>query len=161
VEKQPAKKYLSKAEALIKLQRYCAYQERCHREVRSKLLELGIYGRALEEIMADLIQENFLNEERFARSFARGKFRMKQWGRNRIVRELKTRGISDYCIRKAMEEIDEADYLKTLVEVLERRAAHIGETNDFARKSKLAQYATSRGFEAELVWQALTVDGGR
>lgn len=161
MEKQPSKKYLSKAEALVKLQRYCAYQERCHREVRSKLLELGIYGQTLEEIMADLIQENFLNEERFARSFARGKFRMKQWGRNRIVRELKMRDISAYCIRKAMEEIREDDYLKTLSEVLERRATHISETNDFARKSKLAQYAMSRGFEVELVWQALTVDDGR
>lgn len=161
MEKQASKKYLSKADALVKLQRYCAYQDRCHREVRSKLLELGIYGSTLEEIMADLIQENFLNEERFARSFARGKFRMKQWGRNRIVRELKMRDISDYCIRKAMEEIEEADYLKTLAAVLESRAAHISETNDFAKKSKLAQYAMSRGFEAELVWQILTDDGGR
>ena len=159
MEKQPIKKYTSKADAIVKLQRYCAYQDRCHQEVRSKLIELGIYGQDLEDIIASLIEENFLNEERFARSFARGKFRMKQWGRNRIRQELKMRNISDYCLRKAMEEISEADYLKTLGEVLERRALQIGESNDFEQKGKLAQYAMSRGFEAELVWQVLSVDG--
>ena len=115
------KKYTSKAEALSKLQGYCAYQDRCHQEVRSKLLDLGIYGNDLEEIMADLIQENFLNEERYARSFARGKFRIKKWGRNRIRRELKMRDISDYCLRKAMAEIEEEEYLKTLRKVLEKK----------------------------------------
>ena len=155
MEKQPAKKYTSKADALVKLQRYCAYQDRCHQEVRSKLIELGCYGQDLEEVMASLIEEKFLDEERFARSFARGKFRMKQWGRNRILQELKMRHISDYCIRKAMEEISEADYLKTLREVLEKRASQIAESNDFERKGKLAQYAMSRGFEGEIVWGML------
>jgi regulatory protein len=115
----------------------------------------------LEEVMASLIEEKFLDEERFARSFARGKFRMKQWGRNRIRQELKMRDISDYCIRKAMEEISEQDYLKTLKEVLEKRAGQIAEADDFARKGKLAQYAMSRGFEGEMVWQVLSVDDGR
>ncbi len=155
MEKKPAKKYTSKADALVKLQRYCAYQDRCHSEVRSKLIELGCYGQDLEEVMASLIEEKFLDEERFARSFARGKFRMKQWGRTRILQELKLRKISDYCLRKAMEEIKEADYLETLKAVLEKRAGHIAEADDFARKGKLAQYAMSRGFEAELVWNLL------
>lgn len=155
MEKETAKKYLSKADALTKLQRYCAYQERCHREVRSKLLELGIYGDDLEEIIVNLIEENFLNEERYARSFARGKFRMKQWGRNRIRKELKIREISDYCIRKAMEEIDEVQYLDTLHSILEKKAAHFTDEDDFVKKSKLAQHALSRGFEAELVWEIL------
>ncbi len=150
-----AKKYLSKTDALAKLQSYCAYQERNHREVRSKLLDLGIYGDDLEDIIANLIEENFLNEERYARSFARGKFRMKQWGRNRIRQELKMRDISDYCIRKAMTEIDEVEYLKTLVDVLEKRAGKINEENDFAKRNKLAQYAVQRGFEMELVWDVL------
>lgn len=161
MEKKPAKKYLSKADALVKLQRYCAYQDRCHQEVRSKLIELGCYGQDLEEVMASLIEEKFLDEERFARSFARGKFRMKQWGRIRIRQELKIRNISEYCLRKAMEEISETDYLKTLKAVLEKRASQIAEADDFARKGKLAQYAMSRGFEAEMVWEALSVDGGR
>lgn len=150
-----AKKYLSKTDALAKLQNYCAYQERNHREVRSKLLDLGIYGDDLEDIIASLIEDNFLNEERYARSFARGKFRMKQWGRNRIRRELKMRDISDYCIRKAMEELNETEYLKTLEEVLEKRSEKIKAENEFAMRSKLAQYAMQRGFEAELVWEAL------
>jgi regulatory protein len=161
VEKKPNKKYITRTEALAKLQRYCAYQDRCHAEVRTKLIELGCYGQDLEDVMASLIEEKFLDEERFARSFARGKFRMKQWGRNRILQELKQRQISDYCIRKAMEEINEQDYLKTLKEVLEKRAGQIAEVDDFARKGKLAQYAMSRGFEGEIVWQVLSVDDGR
>lgn len=160
MEKKPVKKYTSKADALVKLQRYCAYQDRCHQEVRSKLIELGCYGQDLEEVIANLIEEKFLDEERYARSFARGKFRMKQWGRSRIRQELKLRNISDYCIRKAMEEINEVDYLNTLREVLEKRAEQIAEADDFARKGKLAQYAMSRGFEAELVWQLLAEDAG-
>jgi regulatory protein len=149
------KKYLSKDDALIRMQHYCAYQERCHKEVRGKLLDLGIYGQDLEEIIADLIGDNFLNEERFACSFARGKFRIKKWGRNRILRELKMRDISSYCVRKAMKEIEEEEYLKTLRSVLKKRADRLKEKNDFARKSKLAQYAIGRGFEPELVWEAV------
>ncbi len=148
-------KWLSKDEALAKLQRYCAYQDRCHQEVRSKLIELGVYGDSLEEIMAELIEENFLNEERFARSFARGKFRIKQWGRARILRELKRRDISDYCIRRAMEEIEEQDYLDTLQEVLNRKAEKLAEEDTFKLKNKLARYAHSRGFELELAWELI------
>lgn len=138
-----------------KLQRYCAYQDRCHREVRSKLIELGIYGDALEEIMAELIREDFLNEERFARSFARGKFNLKQWGRLRIRRELKMRDVSDYCIRKAMEEIDETEYLRTIKGLLAKKANVMTETDAFKKNQKLVQYAMRRGFEPELIWATL------
>lgn len=153
---QENKKYVSREDALQKLQHYCAYQDRCHREVRSKLLTLGIYGEELEEIITELIQENFLNEERFACSFARGKFRLKQWGRNRILRELKMRQISDYCIRKAMEEIKDEDYYQTLQEVLTKKAKTLKDTDTFKRNQKLAQHAIQRGFEPELVWEMLT-----
>lgn len=149
------KKYVSKSEALAKLQRYCAYQDRCHQEVRSKLLDLGIYGNDLEEIIADLIEENFLNEERFARSFARGKFRIKKIGRNRIKRELKQRQVSAYCIRKAMTEIEEEDYHKTLCEVIVKKYRNLKEADDFVRKGKVAKYVISRGFEPKLVWECL------
>ena len=149
------KKYISKSEALTKLQRYCAYQDRCHQEVRSKLLDLGIYGDDLEEVISELIQENFLNEERFARSFARGKFRIKKFGRNRIKQELKMRAVSAYCIRKAMTEIEEDEYLKTLSEVIDKKFNSIREENDFTRKGKVAKYAISRGFESKLVWELL------
>lgn len=155
VENKPAKKYTSKADAEAKLKRYCAYQERCHQEVRSKLLELGVFGHTLEEVIATLIEENFLNEERFARSFARGKFRIKQWGRVRIRRELALRNISDYCLRKAMEEIEEAEYRKVLVGLFEKYEAAISWENAFDRKQKLARHAIQRGFEPELVWALL------
>lgn len=146
------KKWISKQDALKKLQRYCAYQDRCHKEVRSKLLDLGLYGADLEEVMTDLIRDNFLNEERFARSYARGKFRMKKWGRVRIKQELKQRKISDYCIRKAMEEIEESEYQETLKKILEKRLPMLKETKAYQQRKKLADYAVRRGYEIGLAW---------
>lgn len=151
--KKPERKYTSRDEALTKLQRYCAYQDRCHQEVRTKLLDLGVYGDVLEEIIAELIAENFLNEERFARSFARGKFRIKKWGRNRITQELKKKNISAYCIKKAMEEIEEADYLEALHAILSKKSASIKESDPWEKRTKLAKYAISRGFESYLVFE--------
>lgn len=146
------KKYISKQEALQKLQRYCAYQDRCHQEVRTKLLEIGSYGDDLEEVIVELIQENFLNEERFARSYARGKFRIRRWGRNKIKQELKQRRISAYCIKKAMEELEEFDYNGTLQKVLDKKWKESKETNVFKKRSKIGTYLISRGFESHLVW---------
>ncbi|MBR9922392.1 MAG: RecX family transcriptional regulator [Bacteroidetes bacterium] len=144
--------YISKTDALKKLQRYCAYQDRCHQEVRRKLLDLGVYGDELEEVMAELVEEKFLNEERFARSYARGKFRMKKWGWIRIQKELKQREISVYCIRKAREEIEEDAYHRTLREVLEKRFRNkSGFRNDYERIQDLIKYGFSRGFETNLV----------
>lgn len=149
------KKYISKKEALQKLQRYCAYQERCHQEVRTKLLGLGIYGDELEEIIVELIQENFLNEERFAKSYARGKYRFKKWGRLKIQRELKQRHISAYCLRKAMEEIDEEEYLEILQKLLHRKYEQLGAENTFANKQKMAAHAMRKGFESDLIWTSI------
>ncbi len=154
------KKWISRDDALKKLQRYCAYQDRCHQEVRAKLLDLGVYGHDLEEIITELIAENFLNEERFARSFACGKFRMKQWGRLRILRELRQRQISDYCIRKAMEELDPDAYAATLEEVIRKKEAQLRESDAFKLRSKLGQYAISRGFEPEMVWKLISEEYG-
>ncbi|MCB9283209.1 MAG: RecX family transcriptional regulator [Lewinellaceae bacterium] len=149
-------KYLSYEEALIKAQRFCAYQDRCHQEVRFRLVQWGIYGEDLENILADLIQERFLDEERFARSFARGKFRMKQWGRQRIVRELKKRDISDYCIRMALTEIDEGDYLDTLRDILSRKKDRLDPgLTAFEQNQSLIKYALGRGFELEWIRQVL------
>ena len=100
-------------EATKKLEGYCAYQDRCHKEVISKLKEMHMIPQAIELIVGHLIQDNFLNEERFARSFARGKFKIKKWGKNRIVNELKHREISKYNISLALEEIESKEYLKT------------------------------------------------
>ena len=151
-----AKKIITeKDRALYKLQKYCAYQDRCHKEVRTKLIELKIYGDDLEEIIAELISENFLNEERFARSYARGKFRMKNWGKFKIKMELKKRNISAYCIKKAMEEIDEEGYIEGLYKVIEKKMRTEKETNEFKLKGRLAKYAIGKGFEPALVWQVV------
>ncbi len=148
-------KYISKEEGLAKLQKYCTYQDRCHQEVRTKLINLGIYGDNLEEIISELIFDNFLNEERFARSFARGKFRMRRWGRNRIVNELKFRKITDYCVRKAMTEIGDEEYIQILYEVIQKKKKHLIEKDPFKANNKIARYAISRGFESEFVWQII------
>lgn len=153
LENKKPKKYISKDEALSKLERYCAYQDRCHQEVRSKLLDLGIYGDDLEEIISDLISDNFLNEERYARSYARGKFRIKKWGKNRILRELKMRKISAYCLRKAMEEIEEVEYEQTLRAVIEKKNRTLRETDAYKRRYKLVQFAIQKGFESSLAWE--------
>ena len=141
-------------DVLNKLRRFCAYQERCHEEVRTKLLSLKIYGEDLEEVMQALIEEDFLNEERFARTYAGGKFRMKKWGRQKITRELQLRKISAYCIRKAMEEIPEDDYNKTLIQQLD--AAMQKYTGDpFVVRSKAAGYLIAKGYEHEAVWELI------
>ena len=109
---------MTKSEALQKLKKYCAYQERSHSEVRTKLLSLGVYGDTLEEVILELVQEDYLNEERFARAYARGKHRIKKWGRNKITQGLKMKRVSDYCIKQAMTEIDQELYVLALQEVL-------------------------------------------
>lgn len=149
------KPFPGKELALQKLQRYCAFQERCHQEVRQKLYELSVYGDLLEEIIAELIADNFLNEERFARTYARGKFRTRSWGRVRIQQELKQRKVSDYCIRKGMEEIDEEEYLKTLQKVIAKKQAELTGEEQFTARQKTAQYAMRKGFESELIWAIL------
>ncbi len=152
--KRKSKKYYSAQDALLALQRYCAYQDRCHQEVRSKLLSMGIYGDDLEQIIVRLIEDKFLDEERFARSYARGKFRMKKWGRLRIVQELKKRQISEYCIRKALEEIDPAEYEATLTEVL-RKKMDSATGDDFTRRQKALQFAMGKGYEIDLAREVL------
>ena len=149
------KPFPGKDVALQKMQRYCAFQERCHSEVRQKLLELSVYGDTLEEIIAELIADNYLNEERFARSYARGKFRTKAWGRNRIKQELKMRRVSEYCIRKGLEEIEEDDYLATLEKVIHKKLEELRGEDLFTAQQKTAQYAMRKGYESELIWQVI------
>lgn len=154
-KKADGKPYLTYKEALAKAQNYCAYQERCHKELRSKLYEWGIPSTEREEIIVSLITDNFLNEERFAKAYAGGKFRVKKWGRNKIVRELKMRDISSYCITKALEEIPEDDYESTLKALLAKKNKLIRDKNHYTRKAKLAKYAIGKGFESAMVWDLL------
>jgi regulatory protein len=141
--------------ALAKLQRYCAYQDRCHSEVRTKLLDLGVRGEALEEIMADLISDDFLNEERFAKSYTRGKFRMKQWGKIKILQGLRERRISEYCIKEGLSEIADDDYLQTISDLLDKYERLHPQLSANELKTKAAAYVLSRGFESSLVWDSV------
>mgnify|MGYP003330519188 CR=1 FL=1 len=146
-----SKKTYTANEALAKAENYCAYQDRCHQEVRSKLIEWAIYGDDLELIINKLIENKFLDEERFAKSYVRGKFRIKKWGRIKIEQELKRRDISSYCIKQGFKEIEEEDYRNTLQQLI---------TNDEAMlktpqtTNKLIQRLMRKGFEYDLI-QAL------
>ncbi|WEK36909.1 MAG: regulatory protein RecX [Candidatus Pseudobacter hemicellulosilyticus] len=151
------RKQLSKEQALQKARHYCGYQERSHAEVKEKLYGYGLRRQEVEELLSQLIEENYLNEERFATLFAGGKFRMKQWGRVKIKYELKQKQISEYNIRQAMKEIDEADYLVTLRTLAEKKWATIkGEgVNLFVKMSKTTDYLLQKGFENDLVRQEI------
>ncbi len=139
-----------------KLEQYCVYQDRCHKEVEQKMREYNLIPEAKEMILLSLLQDNFLNEERFAKRFARGKFRIKHWGKQRIVRELKFRDISSYNIKTALKEIDEQDYLKTIYSITEKRNEAISEPNIYKRKRKLIDFLMRKGYENELIYK--TVD---
>ncbi len=149
------RKTLSPKEARIKASRFCAYQERSQQQVRDKLYDYGLKGNEVEEVLSDLIVHGFINEERFARSYVRGKFRIKKWGRKKILQGLKQHQISDYCIRKGWEEINEEEYNKTLHILLEKKAGTLKAINPALQRSKIASYLIGRGFESDLVWTAV------
>ncbi|MNE08109.1 recombination regulator RecX [compost metagenome] len=138
--------------ALEKASRFCAYQERSQQEVRSKLYEWGLWTDAVEEIIADLIQNNYISEERFARMYALGKFRMKQWGKNKIKQGLKLKGVPENLIKKALLGIDPDDYEKTIVDTWKKKDLSEKERDPYKRNYKIAQYLMSRGFEGDSVW---------
>jgi len=146
------KKYLTKQEALQKAKHYCAYQERCHSEVKEKLYGFGLWKNDVEDLLSTLIEEDYLNEERFAIQFAGGRFRMKQWGRVKIKYELKQKKVSDYLIKKALKEIDEDDYLKTLKKLFEQKKKLLSaEKNIFIKKRKLQDFLMQKGYELQLI----------
>jgi regulatory protein len=153
--KLPHVKRLQPEEALLKAQQFCAWQERCHSEVRHKLLEWGIFGDQLEEIIASLIIDDFLNESRFACAYARGKFRLKGWGKIRIIRELRLRKISENCIREAFQEIDSNEYKEALIAIISKKAKEIAGESNFELNQKLLRFALQRGFESALVLDIL------
>jgi regulatory protein len=143
-------------QAVPKIKQYCAYQERCHSEVRDKLYSFGLNKVEVEEIISILITENYLNEERFAIHYAGGKFRMKQWGKIKIKQSLKFKQVSDYCIKKALKEIDLREYEKTFQKLAEQKLKTLkSEKNIFIKKRKLQDFLLQRGFENDLVKQAV------
>lgn len=145
-------KQMNAVEAKKKIYRFCAYQERHHQEVRDKLYEYGLYKDDVEDILTHLITEGFLNEERYAKAYAGGKFRMKQWGRNKIVHELEGKGLSNYCIQSGLKEIDPQQYAETLEVLLLKKLRQTEAPNSFALRDKLARYAIQKGFEPDMVW---------
>lgn len=147
------RKQLSKEQALQKAKHYCAYQERSHKEVKEKLYSFGLYKAQVEELLSQLIEENYLNEERFAIQFAGGKFRMKQWGKVKIRYELKQRQVSEYNIRKALKELEDEPYLTTLEKLAEKRWTSVkaDHSNRFTRLAKTTDFLLQKGFEPELI----------
>lgn len=140
---------------ILKLRHYCAYQERCHAEVREKCYELGLRGDDMEQAIAHLVEENFLNEERFAKAFAGGKFRMQQWGRKKITMALKQKQVSPYCIKKGLQEIDEENYRNTLLLLAEKKYHLLKAEQYLKRQYKTLQYLLQRGYEQELARTAI------
>jgi regulatory protein len=143
------KQYLQKAAG------FCAYQERTHEEVRQRLREWGIWQEEADEMIVWLIENNYLNEVRFAKAFAGGKFRIKHWGRIRIRQELKMKGLSEYCINAGMNEIDDESYMDGLKKLLAKKAEEFDFENKIVKKQKLARYAIGKGYESNLVWQLI------
>jgi len=148
----PQKKAVTVEEAAEKIQRYCAYQERCQSEVRQKLREWQIEPKKAEQLIKELVSDGFVNDERFAKVFARGKFKIKSWGIAKITNELKKRGISDNCIAQALKEIDTAVYQATLTKLAQQWLSKHKTEPEFVQKQKLFRYLISKGYQIDEVW---------
>ena len=151
----PTKSY-TVDQALAKLQRYCSYQERCHMEVRQKLKQMRMIPDAVEHIISKLIEDDYLNETRFAKTYVSGKFKIKHWGRDRLVRELKQRGISKYNINYALAEIDEAEYTEVFNALAEKKLVSLQGLPKMKKKRKLADYLLYRGWESSRVYHKVS-----
>ena len=140
-----------------KIYRYCAYQERSHAQVRDKLYTLGLTAVQVNKLLAELIEEGFLNEERFARAFAAGKFRLKKWGRLKIARQLEAHELTQACIRLGLQEIDEEAYRQILRELMDKQYRLLRQRiNDvYVLRDRLSRYLISKGYEPELVWHEI------
>ncbi|MDC0371050.1 RecX family transcriptional regulator [Flavobacteriaceae bacterium] len=150
-----SKKTYTVEEALAKLQSYCAYQDRCHKEVAQKLKEMRMISQASEQIIIELIEGDFLNEERFSMAFVRGKFKIKKWGRRRLASELKQRNISKFLIQKALGQISETDYKATFEALVHKKVESITGGSIAKKRKKLADYLLYRGWEAHLVYDKI------
>ncbi|MEO6404113.1 MAG: regulatory protein RecX [Ferruginibacter sp.] len=144
--------------ASIKIKQYCAYQERCHQETSEKLYGYGLYPQEVSMLLAMLIEENYLNEERFAIAYAGGKFRINNWGKNKIKLALRQKQVSDYCIKKGLASIDENNYFNTLKKLADAKWALLKkEKNIFVRKHKLQQYLLQKGYESSFIMDVTSI----
>ena len=148
----PPKKTYTVQEATKKLEHYCAYQERCHKEVVEKLRSMHMISKAIDVIVVHLIQHNFLNEARFAKAFVRGKFKFKAWGRRRLTFELKQKDVSKVNINQALADISDAEYIGVFNDLAEKKALSIKEPNVLKKKKKFTEYFLYRGWESHLVY---------
>ena len=153
--KKDARKKLSYQEAKLKAASFCAYQERYQQEVRNKLYSYGLSSSQVEELLSYLISEGYVNEERFAKAYAGGKFRMKKWGKVKIENELSRRNISKYCIGKALEEIENEEYIDVINILIEQKTRATDEENPLRQKKQIADFLTRKGFESVLIWDIL------
>lgn len=143
----------SEREILYKMKLWCDRQERCHSELRTKLYSESLYGSQVERLISELISQNYINETRFAQAYVSGKFRIKRWGRVKIRQNLKLKQVSLYCIKEGLKEIDEQEYAKTIIRLIEKKKHdYRKEKNPYLLKNKIAKYVMSRGFEGDLVW---------
>lgn len=145
-----------RSELLERLRKYCAYQERSHADVTQKMWDLKVPMEWRDEFILSLMKENFLNEERFARAFVRGKFNIKKWGRIKIIQGLKQHQVSSKCVQLALTEIDNDAYWEVLRETIEEKRSKLKEKNPWKRKSAIYRFATQRGFEGELINEVLS-----
>ena len=152
---EKSKKYISNAEAYTKITKWCAYQERAQQEVRDKLYDFGLNKEEVEQLLTRIISEGFVNEERFAISFANGKLNQLGWGRIKISYALKAKRVSDYCIKKALKSLDEGKYVQMLEDAYEKRSKIEKEKHPLKRKYKLMAYLSGRGFEQDLIGQII------
>ena len=150
------RKYVSKEQALQKLKHYCSYQERCHSEVKEKLYGFGLIKPDVEELISVLIEENYLNEERFAQQFAGGKFRMNNWGRIKISHALQQKNVSSYCIKKGLKEINDTAYEATLLKLASIKWKALKGEQYLNRQAKTYSYLLQKGYEAEWVSKAIS-----
>nr|WP_207423357.1 regulatory protein RecX [Pedobacter sp. SYSU D00873] len=148
---------LDKKDALLKAEHFCAYQERSHQEVRDKLYSFKLTTPEVEELISQLIENNFLNEERFAIAYANGKFRMKGWGKLKIKQGLKLKRVSPKLIELALRQLDGNEYLGKLKGILEKKDASLKEADTFKRRQKLVNFALSKGYEKDLILDLLTI----
>ena len=138
-----------------KLQYYCSYQDRCHKEVIAKLKTFGVKSNESNQIISNLIKENYLNESRFCKSFVRGKFNIKNWGKVRIINELKFRNISPYNITLGLNEIDDQDYMKKLEDIFNKKLSSLSNLSSPLKKKKIISYLLYRGWESNLVYSKI------
>jgi regulatory protein len=149
-------KKLTPEQALVKIKHFCAYQERCHKETKEKLYGYGLYSHEVDKIIVALIEENFLNEERFAQLFAGGKFRNKHWGKKKIQYELQQKGVSKMNIVLALKAIDQNDYLNTATKLIEQKKLTVKGQHHLTQKAKIVAFMLQKGYEQNIIYTLLS-----